>query len=358
MQKLSNIYHKSRLGIDNKVWLVMLCTVLAGLGVLSFKVATTERCQTVSLNMKGVMEHDMEHYYFTGENISFTAGMPKSQEIVWDFGDGSPAASGSTVQHSYQNEGNYLVTVTINQRCREAVNVHISQPVLKTLALPSNTGNEERTIIGKDYAQVGELSIYQTETTAEQYEWSIENNAAFGVKTGNKAAFSFTDPGSYTIQLKLNNDPNRVYRKTIIVQAINLKNTAIKPDELPPLPLPAPQDKPGAPSGNLPSESHTENNTATEKKFEVIPDQIFKEIFQEIADGKSEAADVAKYLCDGAGTKVRGNGKTFSNLGLFCEELKGKKGMLGLGGKRKIKSVSAKREIGSNCVYWLDIDYK
>ena len=57
-------------------------------------------------------------------------------------------------------------------------------------------------------------------------------------------------------------------------------------------------------------------------------------------------------------TKVRGNGKIYASLTLFGEELKGKKGMLGLGGKRKIKSVHANRETGNNCIYRLDIEYK
>jgi hypothetical protein len=77
-----------------------------------------------------------------------------------------------------------------------------------------------------------------------------------------------------------------------------------------------------------------------------------------VVEGKETLENIAKNMCDGMNTKVRGNGKIYANLALFSEELKGKKGVLGLGGKRKIKSVHANRETGNNCIYRLDVEYK
>lgn len=42
-----------------------------------------------------------------------TAGLNDILSWVWDFGDGSPSASGQAVTHTYENAGVYNVTLTI-----------------------------------------------------------------------------------------------------------------------------------------------------------------------------------------------------------------------------------------------------
>jgi hypothetical protein len=224
-------------------------------------------------------------------------------------------------------------------------------------ATTSAAAADPNAIIGKDFAGAGELSIYQTGATAAAYEWTIEGNAAFPPKTGsNKVAYSFTEPGAYVIKLKLDNDDAKVYRKTVTVSLNPATAGGAGADELPPLPLPAPPAAGGGGGGN--EASPAETPAAAEKKYELIPDPILKNQMQDVVEGKETLENMAKNMCDGMNTKVRGNGKIYASLTLFGEELKGKKGMLGLGGKRKIKSVHANRETGNNCIYRLDVEYK
>lgn len=341
------------MGLDNKVWLTLIITVLLSAGLFGFRIMTTEPCFDIELKLKGVVEHPFANDYFVGESIIFEAGMQRERGVQWDFGDGTAAATGSKVTHSYSSEGNFLVTATVNGKCLQSVNVHISQ-VNQPAVVPQTPSADPYSIIGKDFAAAGELCVYQTEAPGPEYEWSIEGHAAFPVKNGNKVAYSFTEPGAYTIKLMLDNDDAKIYRKTVTVSA-NPAAKGAELNDLPPLPLPA-----------LPKEAPTGNNAAAaaaeapaeKKRVDLIPDPILKNQLQDIIEGKESLENIAQYMCEGMNGKVKGNGKIYANLNLFGEELKGKKGMLGLGGKRKIKSVHANREVGSNCIFRLDVEYK
>jgi PKD repeat protein len=355
MQKMSGIYTRSRMGIDNKVWLTLLITALISVCLFGFKIATTEPCYDINLTLKGVVEHPFANNYFVGESIIFKANMKKAQKVEWNFGDGTPVSIGEKITHSYTKEGNFLVTATVNGKCMQSLNVHISQVAMSENTIATSAPVDPNAITGKDFAAAGELSIYQTSATAGTYEWSIEGNAAFPPKNGNKVSYSFTDPGTYIVMLKLDNDDSKIYRKTVVVSLNPAAAKGAAIDELPPLPLPTPPSGGGKPDAGGGS---AETPAAAEKRYELIPDPILKGQLQDVVEGKETLENIAKNMCDGMNTKVRGNGKIYANLTLFSEELKGKKGVLGLGGKRKIKSVHANRETGNNCIYRLDVEYK
>jgi PKD repeat protein len=357
MQQLSGIYTRNKMGIDNRVWFTLLITVLLSAGLFGFKIATTEPCFDVKLTLKGVVEHPFTNNYFVGESIIFNAEMKKGQKVTWDFGDGTAPGSGTKVTHSFNREGNFLVTATVNGKCMQSVNVHISQVDMPAPAAVQPA--DPNSIIGKDFAAAGELAIFQTGAAASAYEWTIEGNDVFAPKSGNKVSYSFTDPGTYIVKLKLDNDEAKVYRKTVTVSMNPADAKGAGPDDLPPLPLPA-LPKESGPGGNTAVQSGGEEKeaSASEKKVELIPDPILKNQLQDVIEGKESLENLSKYMCDGMNGKVKGNGRIYASLSLFGEELKGKKGMLGLGGKKKIKSVRANREVGSNCIFRLDVEYK
>lgn len=357
MQKISGIYTRSRMGIDNKVWLTLLITALISVGLLGFRIATTEPCYDINLTLKGVVEHPFANNYFVGESIIFKASMKKTQKVEWNFGDGTPVSIGEKITHSYTKEGNFLVTATVNGKCMQSLNVHISQVAMPESNITTPAPVDSNAITGKDFAAAGELSIYQTSATAGTYEWTIEGNAAFPPKNGNKVSYSFTEPGTYIVTLKLDNDDTKIYRKAVVVSLNPASAQGATVDELPPLPLPAPPPTGGGTNSDAGSTS-AETQVNAEKRYELIPDPILKNQLQDVIEGKETLENIAKNMCDGMNTKIRGNGKIYANLTLFSEELKGKKGVLGLGGKRKIKSVHANRETGNNCIYRLDVEYK
>jgi hypothetical protein len=85
MQKISGIYTRSRMGIDNKVWLTLLITTLLSVALFGFKIATTEPCYEIKLSLKGVVEHPFANNYFVGEYHlqSIDEEIPKSNLGFW-----------------------------------------------------------------------------------------------------------------------------------------------------------------------------------------------------------------------------------------------------------------------------------
>jgi PKD repeat protein len=55
---------------------------------------------------------------YSGQSMQFQAviadpGLEDTHEVVWDFGDGAPAASGLEVSHTFDSPGSYAVEVTV-----------------------------------------------------------------------------------------------------------------------------------------------------------------------------------------------------------------------------------------------------
>lgn len=358
MPPISNTFTRFYKGLDKNVWLTMGLLSLLALCLLGFKIATHQSCSDVSIKLTGVVEHHYQNHYFVGETIIFDIAADKAQNVIWDFGDGTALAKGKKQTHSYVHEGTFLVTVKVNGKCAQSLNLTVSQAVMQRseVATPPADING---IMGKDIATVGELSIYQTEANAGTYTWTVDGRSDMGSKGGQMASFTFMEPGAYNLVLMLDNDPNKTHRKTVIVNAAKQVNTT--PADLPPLPMPvAPAPKEDRAQSEEISNNHNSpaEKEIAAKKFEIIPNQILQKQLQAVIDDKETMDNFAKHLCDGANTKVKGNGTIFGNMSLFEKEIKGKKGMLGLGGSRKIKSVSAQRETGSNCIYLLIVEYK
>lgn len=357
MLPVSSTFTRFYQGLDKRIWLTIALLSLLALGLLGFKIVTYQSCNLVNIQLKGVVPHDYQNHYFVGESIIFNITDPNAKNVVWDFGDGTALTQGKKQIHSYVHEGTFLVTVRVNGKCAQSVNLTISQAVMQrsNVITPPADANG---ILGKDVTNPGELSIYQTEATARDYTWIVENRPDIAVKNGQMASFTFMEPGTYSLVLTLDKDPNKVYRKTVIVNAA--KPISMAPADLPPLPIPsAPPLKDERNATDENSNANTANNTdATVRKYEILPDQWLQKKLQSVIDNEETMENFAKSMCDGLNTKVKGNGTIYGTMTLFEKAIKGKKGVLGLGGSRKIKSVSAQRETGSNCIYLLIVEYK
>lgn len=96
----------------------------------------------------------------------------------------------------------------------------------------------------------------------------------------------------------------------------------------------------------------------SEKNHVSITDAEMKLLLNDLAASKKTVADFDKYLCNGANTKtiVNGQATVFAELSSM---LQGKKGILGMGGKKKIVNVTQTFDPdGNNCTVVLNIKLK
>ena len=331
----SNLYTRTRLGLDSRVWMVLIITILISAALFGFKMATHQPCQVIEIMMNN-NDVQIEGKFFPQDRISFEANMAGTKEVVWDFGDGTPTAKGKTIIHSYGNPGSYFVTAIINGKCKEFIPIVISTRFLPTVA---GTGNNMpmADITGPDAPKAGEPAAYATSLNSTTYEWNVLNSPEYPTQKTPVVNFTFNTPGAKTLELKL--DGGKIYRKTIQV---------LPGDVMPQQPI----DNGVPDMGGIttqPEDPTPELPSGPKSTF--IADEVFKQMFEAVAKGDKDASSFNQYLCNGSQTKVRDNGDSWTTVGEFCSKIHDKK-------KYDIKSVTTVRDPNDKCVLQLQIKYK
>ncbi len=132
-------------------------------------------------------------------DFSSNSGAQPTTSWLWDFGDGSLLDStGSMVQHAYQSEGNYWVTLTASdaQGCQalDSLQIYVasSNGRVSNVFSPNGDGiNDVLTLVNEDmkavnfeiYNRWGSL-IFSNEFTSEIIEWYGYDFAGTKVPTG------------------------------------------------------------------------------------------------------------------------------------------------------------------------------
>lgn len=331
-----NFYTRTRIGLDNRVWLVLLLTLLLSGVLLGFKMAMHKGCRDIRIavtNSEGVADK-----YHPQDRLKFAAQMEGAGEIVWDFGDNTPAAKGSSVIHSFGSTGSYFVTVTINGKCREFVNVVVHTPYLATPASDQAVAGAE--IAGPDVPKAGEPVTYTTALNATTYEWNVLNAPEYPTQHTPTATYIFLSPGIKNIELKLDN--GKVYRKTI--QVLQGDQPVVDPAA-----NTMPQEMPVQQQQGEEAAQEPEQQAAPKSTF--IADEVFRDMLNKVTDGDKDASSFNQFLCSGAQTKVRDNGESWTTLGEFCSKIHSKK-------KFQIKSVVTIRDPNDKCVLQIQVKYK
>lgn len=351
--------------IDFRVWMSLIVLAFISLALFGYKIATKVTCPAISINITGKLGHtdDEKNTYFANEQVTFTASVKAlSKSIVWDFGDKTQTQTGAAVAHIFPKEGTYLVTVTVDGKCSESINIRVVQGN----ASMGGDAPELNPIVSNDMVSLGEETIFNTSTQAQTYTWSVDELPELGKINTPTARFIFSKPGNFTVSLALDN--GTVYKKLIQVTD-PLAGVA----NAPPLPPSAPSmDIPPAPSTPLPmpEEKKTEEPVVKDepkkeeapakpqKVYDQLPTPAIKAMLEGVTEGKKDIADFDKVLCNGAGTKVMANNEptTFAAL---VNELKEKKGVPLLKRRRKIQDVKVVRDAANgNCVNILYVNYK
>lgn len=347
--------------IDFRVWITFLWLSVLSLGLLGYKVATYINCMPIQISAKGKLSHTntTQNIFYVNEQIDFRAHTQlNAKEISWNFGDSSTLLEGIVMSHTYTKEGNYLVTVMINKKCTESINVRIIQT---TTNLTDANAPVINPIVSGDVFSVGDECSFNTTITAENYVWSIDELPELGKRSTSNANYIFNKPGNYTVTLTLSDGRN--FKKLIQVNdplsktALPAALPPVTPSDLPPAPIVS--NAPPLPEKKEDIQIATEPKPATpEKTYDQLPTPAIQAMLEDVTTGRKNIEDFNNLLCNGAGTKVMANNEptTFASL---INELKEKKGLPLLKRKRKIKSVKVVRdEQNGNCVKILYVDFK
>ena len=137
----------------------------------------------------------------TGEYINFDASNSYDPDgtIVsysWDFGDGT-TSSDATVSHSYEEDGEYTVTLRVVDNdalvgSKVAIQVVKNRPPTAALTASASSINEKETV------SFDATSSYDLDGTIVSYTWSFGDGTA---TTGTTVTHSYANTGFYTVTL-------------------------------------------------------------------------------------------------------------------------------------------------------------
>lgn len=352
--------------IDFKVWLSLIVLACISLGLFGYRMAHLEKCPVFKITYGNSLahQHESSNIFFTNETITFDAGVQAAgNALAWDFGDKTVSKTGTQISHSYAKEGNYLVSLTINGRCKESVNIKIVQNQESHL---NNIIPAVNPIVSNDIFKIGDKADFNTSAASGNYVWGIEELPALGKVTTRSASFIFPKAGNYTVSLLL--DDGATYKK--MVQVVD--PIAGAPTSVTPLPPVTPMDVPPAPTPVEPmplpqkkEEQPVVKEEATpaapekpSKTYDQLPTPAIQEMLVGVTEGKKTLKDFDNILCNGAGTKVMANDQA-TTFAALVNELHEKKGLPLMKKKRKIQSVTVVRDDkNGNCVSLLYVDYK
>ncbi|MBC7829329.1 MAG: hypothetical protein H7122_16390 [Chitinophagaceae bacterium] len=366
MNRTAIIYSRSFLGLDIKVWTTLLVVIFISILLFGFKIINNTSCISITVVTQGTMPHKQSNVFYVNESISFTASARNAKKVEWDFADGSSLESGAEKKHSFSAEGDYLVTVIVNGKCKEILPVAIKQRGANSNLLTGDN-TPQSPIVGNSYATAGAIETYRCNTQAAVYKWTIENSASFEEKLGQSVSFSFSDTGTYNLILQLDDDENKVWKQTIFVRSVSGTGTVSDPSFLPPpdlLPLPRtdPVRDQNPPTTSLPDATAPPIPVPVPipvkptKKYIQLPRPELETMLKDVVEKKRNVPDFDYILCNGGNTIVTANQKTMTFAEL-CKKLQDRRGIF----KAKVKDIkisSFPYEPEAKCLVTLVLEYK
>lgn len=339
--KASRIFTRQIMGLDYRVFHVILGMIILSIGLLSYRLIDVKKCTPVNFLIKTINIHT-DSSYQTGETLSFIAS-PSSNDITWDFGDNSDKITGQFVTHKFVNTGSFQIKASTGTTC-ETVQVI----VIKASTEPTQKGNYQVTgneIVGPVSTVAGSKEAFTCMVAADSYEWSMVNYPKM-IRKGSTANFEFPVAGKFVIQVTLDNDRTKRYTREITVEPAE-KVSSTMPNIKPLLP------ESMQPLPNLVSPASETQGPATVK----ISDAVFTEYLEKVIDKKMTTSEFDKYLCYQGETKVVLNGDLM-NFKELCEEISGKKRRKMIIAKTRIKIKSAiMRRDNDGCVNIIEVKY-
>ena len=229
---MASILTKRWMGLDNNVWLSMTVILLISLLLLGYNYKLkppVTACQPINIFVNGLSNTE-KVFFDTGDPIRFRSYFSTDDEVEWDFGDGSKKVKGIAPIHVYQKEGLYTILVTLNGKCGYDKKLLVRAPEeVKT----DNMGNVVQDITGSDRGFIGDRMTFSTTIPASSYEWFIENNSNFSLRTGDSVQYTFKSPGKYTLVLVLDGDRRKLVRKELnISRTVEQEKGLITPKPL------------------------------------------------------------------------------------------------------------------------------
>ncbi len=199
----------------------------------------------------------------TGDAVTFldkTKGVDKRE---WNFGDKSAPQFESEVTYTYQAAGEYTVTLKVNGICADSQMVVVTERILPPQ------------IMAPKAAYVGErIDFSGIAKNGEKWRWQFGDGSESQIQ---EPAHIYDSPGTFTVKLRINNDPELESKHSITVRAKPAAGTVRSPEK---------RKKP---------------------ELRNLTDEVFKSMLMQVRNGQINPDYIYEYICDIREVKVFDN---------------------------------------------------
>ena len=325
------VFNQFKKSFDSKVPILFLSVFVISVFVIVYKINNVEVCDTNEFKIDAPS-------YKAGELIIFSDNSKNANSWRWYFGDDSQISFRSKVAHSFSKEGEYIVTLIVNNKC------HIDK--LITILPRKNTIDESLMpkFSSPNYVLEGDEIEFEDRTEgAKSWEWRFgESNKVDSFDE--KCTYTFDSPGEKVISLVVNGDYKHVTIKKLFV--VPKKDEKVKTEKY----KSAVQWNPFQNVSDAPPEE--EDNTVKIVKGPQIGGadaNRITDIFELVTNSKITYDDFLKYFCKyDMPIVIFKDGKTTSLKNFFYQVKKE---------KIKIKNIAIQKD-ADDCIRTINIDKK
>ncbi len=164
-----------------------------------------------------------------GESVTFSAtatdpGILDTLTYSWNFGDSTPVATGKNVNHTFVDNGNYNVVLTVTDKDGAATTqtvvakVDNVAPTIVSIAKPTTIKEGESVAFSATVTDPGTLDTFT-------YSWNFGDNTT--PITGQNASHIFADNGNYNVVLTVTDKDGGVTTQTVVAKVDNVAPTIV-----------------------------------------------------------------------------------------------------------------------------------
>ena len=314
--------------MDKTIKYLFLVVFLAAATILGYSFKNKASCNDVVFNTEA-------KNYRVGEAVVFNDVTPESEKWQWAFGDNTSSFQKAPI-HFYEKPGSYDVELIVNGNCVGSKTLEIKEAIKIVDSSKFPVFEIPKTI------RVGErLIIDDKSNNASVWEWRFGESSGVDSKR-RTAAYTYKEPGLYTVRLIVNNEIDYITKKKItvlekkevsIIDKRSRRRNIIKKWNVKDHPKGYKEDKGKDKPKSAPN----------------ITENSFRRMLLQVADGTKKASDFKPYFCNDLNKSVVVNKKTMPFI-LLCQKIANK--------KIKIKSLELDKEKGTNCINTISILYK
>jgi len=323
--------------VDDKAILAMIVPAVLSLLIMAWRFTNHTTCSSFTVTTRA-------NHYYTGEVIHFESNISVFKSLHWDFGDNQSNDTRITsAVHSYEQPGEYAISLTVNGECTEYARVLI------TAAPPVENPTLAVTFVCPQSAEVGKpVQFNDTTKGSLHWEWRFGETATVDA-TDKTPKYTYTTPGLKTVSVVINNDQRQMGICKIYVNPAPSGGKKRDRDDRPLIII---QKSPNAGPAKDPADS-AKKTPAPVVKAPDMTDAQFETALRAVANKQKTAESFAPYFGGNLNVQANLNGQMMSFTEL-CNKFSAMKS------EKKIKKLSVQlvRNEQTNCIITLFVNLK